>query len=365
MILVHTDSLKPGMKVAKSIASPMLGEDFEHLIKKGTLITEFSIKRLKEYEIAAVYVECEGTDDIIEENIISEQFKAVALEKMRGTFEALVDNNGELSMQEVNEFVKVADEFVDIISSKPNMMVNLMNIKNHHDSTYTHLLAVCTVSVAIGTEMGLSNEDLQLLSCAALLHDLGKLKIPEQILDKPSKLTDWEYEIIKNHPKIGLEIVANSRSLVSEGILEGIVAHHEKMDGSGYPRGLKGDEIHLFARIIAVADVFDALTSQRSYRVPSPPNEAIEYILACADSHFDMEIVQHFIAKTAAFPVGCIVELSDKRTAIVVENFPRNCMRPLVRVKSEDGSSYIDLNLSDDPSTYNLTITGVSKKTAL
>ncbi len=364
MVLIPIDSLNEGMVVAKSINNPY-SQSTEQLLKKGTTITAGHIRRLREHEITTVYIERAGTGDIKEENIIDEHFKAVALEKMRNTFDALVDSSKDFTMQEVNEFVQVADTFVDIITSKPNMMVNLMNIKNHHDSTYTHLLAVCTVSVAIGTDMGLSPEQLHILSCAALLHDLGKLKIPEEILDKPGKLTDQEYEIIKHHPEIGVEIIANNRSFVSPEILAGMGSHHEKMDGTGYPKGLKGDEIHLFARIIAVADVFDALTSHRAYRTPITPNEAMEYILGCADTHFDMEVVNHFVKKTAAFPVGCFVELSDGRTAIVVENFPENCMRPKIRVKSDDGATYKDINLLEDPSTYSLTIKGVSENTSI
>ena len=207
--------------------------------------------------------------------------------------------------------------------------------------------------MSTGISLRMSERQLHDLGMAGLLHDIGKMTIPVSILNKPGKLTDEEYEIMKSHPINAAELLKN---YVSNDIVRAIEGHHEKLDGSGYPYGRKGDNIHYYSKILAICDVYDALTSDRPYRKAAFPNEVIEYIMGCGDTHFDHEILSHFIKIIVAYPVGTFVKLSDDMLAVVVKNYPENIMRPVIRIINADGTVGEDIDLLYDNEYMNITI---------
>ena len=238
--------------------------------------------------------------------------------------------------------------------------MDMMEIKSYDNYTYSHSLNVGILSAMLASEMGISHNRLEDLTLCALMHDIGKLDIPIEIINKNGPVTPSEFDIIKTHPLKGVERMRKCFNLSTE-VLPGIQSHHEKVDGSGYPFGYIGTQIPLFGRILAVADVYDALTSQRSYRKAWHPKEALEYIIAGSDSQFDFDLVQIFSHLISVYPTGALVKLSDGSTAVVVKNHPENIFRPCIRLleSSPLGEEGYEIDLLEDARYLYLTITSV------
>ena len=185
----------------------------------------------------------------------------------------------------------------------------------------------------------------------AILHDVGKMNIPFEILGKPGKLTEEEFEMVKKHPEYGFQLLKNIHT-VSLHVAHCAYQHHERIDGSGYPRGLKGDEIHELGKIIAVADVFDAVTSNRVYRNAMLPHEGLEILYAGAGNQFEVSIVEAFRRAVAIYPMGLTVELNDDRKGVISGQNIGIGDRPIVRIIEEMGNplqeSY-EINLKNQP----------------
>lgn len=201
----------------------------------------------------------------------------------------------------------------------------------------------------IGMGMGMSEVELGHLVTAALLHDLGKLQIPDEILNKPGRLTQEEYLIMKSHATLSYQIISE-RWDISAHIKEAVLHHHENVDGSGYPDGLEGAQQTMFTRILHVADVYDALTSRRPYKEPYAPYEATEYLMGGCGIMFDREVVETLLKYVPLYPKGTMVTLSDGREAIIYENFGVHNLRPVVRLM--DGEL---LDLSNE-ANYHITL---------
>ena len=197
----------------------------------------------------------------------------------------------------------------------------------------SHCINVAAYCFNIGKQIGLANVSY----IAGLLHDVGKAKIPNEILNKPGKLTDEEFEIIKNHSLYGFEIL-KEKNCFSPLILDGVLHHHEKMNGTGYPDCLKEEQISLFAKILSVADIYDALVTKRPYKGPISGRQALEMVLALGEE-LDNKVIQSFVESVILYPVDSIVELSNGEMAKVVENNKRYPMRPKV-VEIQTGKIY-------------------------
>ncbi|NSW89854.1 MAG: HD-GYP domain-containing protein, partial [Firmicutes bacterium] len=240
------------------------------------------------------------------------------------------------------------------------LLVNIIDLKSYDDYTYSHSVNVTILSLSIGAVIGLSKNILFKLGMAALLHDIGKVFIPKEILNKNGRLNESEFEIVKTHPYKGYQILKENNSFSYYSSI-GVLHHHEKYNGTGYPFELVGSEISLLGRIITVADVYDALTSDRPYRKAMFPSEAIEYIMGGGGTLFDSEIVKFFTKIVVPYPVGTSVLLSNNTTGIVVKNYSDCCMRPIIKVVKHGDTLvtpyYIDLK--NDPNTRGIVISGI------
>lgn len=236
---------------------------------------------------------------------------------------------------------------IEEITSGNDILANLRMIQIADDYTYRHAIHVSLLSTMIGKWMGLGVDQLADLAIAGLLHDLGKCQIPPMILNKPARLSADEFEIMKSHALLSYAILQENGQ-TNEAILRGVVEHHEKMDGSGYPQGLKAQEIHLFARIIAVADVFDAMTSDRCYRASVSPFTVADEMLRAASTHLDVEVVSVFLQNVSRFFVGNEVELNTGHIGSVVMVNPYAVSRPLIKTESDflDLAKHYDLYIT-------------------
>lgn len=226
---------------------------------------------------------------------------------------------------------EVINELVGEIVKAPDAVLNLLAIKSLDDYTFSHNINVATLSMVIGKEMGLAREELHALGTGALLHDLGKLRVPGWILNKEGRLSPSEFSEIARHPRLGIDLLGKSRDLTPQA-RDVILHHHEKFAGAGYPLGQAGKEIHLLARICAIADAFDALTTPRPYREAFSPYQAMRTLVGLGMTHFDPDILQIFLRKVSLYPPGTLVKLNDGATAVVVRGNPQALLRPVVRL---------------------------------
>jgi putative nucleotidyltransferase with HDIG domain len=233
-----------------------------------------------------------------------------------------VDTNGARQMVE---------EISDSVSRNPGALISLARLKTVDDYTYMHSVAVCAMMVALARQLGLDEEQTRLAGLAGLMHDLGKAAMPMDVLNKPGKLTDSEFSVIKTHPVEGYRLLKAGKD-VDEVVLDVCLHHHEKTDGSGYPKGLKADEISLFAKMGAVCDVYDAITSNRPYKLGWDPAESLRKMAEWANGHFDGKVFQAFVKSLGIYPIGSLVKLSSGRLGVVVDQTSKSLTTPCVKV---------------------------------
>lgn len=326
------DDVKPGMILGRDIY------DFaaRTLLSEGKELSQDLIERLKQRGYPGVYIDDEWSRDIHVEEIISMELRANAVTSLR-----------ELDMDATMEASK---KIVEQILEAKVISLDLMDLKAYDDYIYQHSVNVAVFSTVIGIGAGYSIDELKDLCLAAILHDLGKIMIDERILNKPGKLNAMENEIVRRHPQLAYDMLYDRWNIPSR-VKNGVLCHHENEDGSGYPNGLSGDRIQPFAKIIHVADVYDALSSKRPYKEACSYSESFEYLMGGCGTLFNKEIVEIFAEYVAIYPKGTLVELSNGEQALVMKNNKDNRLRPKVKLK--DGTV---LDLQDMDKNRNITI---------
>ena len=275
--------------------------------------------------------------------VLSEDLYDEALGGIKNLFEVAGGSKMITAHQVVKELDNVVDQLVETVSAESGELVHIAHLKSYDEYTYHHSLSVAVLSIAIGQALNLFKPALRKLGSCAIMHDIGKILVPIDIINKPSRLTPEEFEIVKTHSSKGAEYL-ESQGIGDQELWNAVRHHHEKYDGSGYPSGLKGSEIPLFSRIVSVADVYDALTSYRSYRTPMAPPVAFETVMGEVDRAFEIGVVNAFIKKVELYPEGSIVVLSDGRMAVVVDN--SYAMRPILKLV--DTQTHINLGELDN-----------------
>lgn len=331
MRYITIEKAEPGMVLAK----PLYDNYNRIILGQSQILTLGFIQKLTERGFSGLYIEDALSEDVFIEEPIPPELRNRGVDALR--------------RGDVDATLEVAKLIVEYIISNPNVSLDLMDLRTYDDYTYRHCVNVSVIASIIGLQFGLTPIEMEEITIASIFHDLGKLLIAPEILNKPSKLTQEEYDIMKEHSRHSFELLKNKWNISSKARLS-VLHHHENEDGTGYPKGLKRDEIPLFSKIIHVADVYDALTSRRPYKKPFACSEAIEYIMGGCNRMFDEKVIHAFMKAVPIYPKGITVMLSNGEEAIVVEN-TANTLRPVIRLFNG-----LEINLNTSKQHFNITV---------
>ncbi len=308
----------------------------------------------------------------ITERISVSQEAAQAVKICAKAKQAVASMFGEARMGKAlnaEDALPLVEEISNSVLRNPDALISLARLKNKDDYTYMHSVAVCALMVALGKRLGLDDAQVREAGLAGLLHDIGKMMIPMEILDKPGKLTDAEFTIVRNHPGAGHQMLLEG-SGVSEIALDVCLHHHEKVNGTGYPDKLADEQISLYAKMGAVCDVYDAITSNRPYKSGWEPAESLRKMAEWREGHFDQRIFEAFVRSVGIYPIGSLLQLKSGRLAVVIEQTANSLLKPKVKIFFSTRSNcripheIMDLSQSgctdkivsyEDPAKWNIT----------
>ncbi|MGE9549876.1 HD-GYP domain-containing protein [Erwinia amylovora] len=343
IIKVQTHELRTGMYVHK-LEVFWLKDPLVH--NAMLLTTEQQIHRIVKNDIKEVWIDLDkgrGPDPVATQDEPGqpeaaaepggmyeeiEQAQAICLNAKGQVMDMFSDARLGRTIDTVST-LPLVDEIGGSISRHPAALLSVVRLKTHDDYTYLHSVAVCALMISLARQLELDEEQTRRAGTAGLLHDVGKAGISLAILNKPGKLTGEEFEVMKQHPVLGEDLLRKSGA--DDDLLDVALHHHEKINGSGYPHGLKGKAISLLARMAAVCDVYDAVTSNRPYKAGWNPASAMHQ-MASWEGHFDRKIFYAFVKAVGIYPVGSVVRLASGRVAVVAEPGAGSLLQPKVCV---------------------------------
>ncbi len=354
MRFVPLSHIKPGQK----LASDLVISKNRVLLRKGAVLKSSLIKKISLLGFQGVYIDDELSRGIDIEEMISHDLKISTKKEIESLFVSIQNNSESNVRRQIKSLKPLIHSIVSEITQNRHVMINVIDLRTYDDYTYSHSLNVSVISAVIGTALGMSKETVNELAMGALIHDVGKMFVDRAILNKPDKLTPEEFELMKQHSELGFQYLCKHFD-ISENSKITALQHHEKFNGSGYPLGLSGSDIHQFSRIVCVADVYDALMSDRPYRKAMLPADVMEYIMSGYSTMFDPEIVNALTMKVAPYPIGTLLILSTGQTGIVVENNESAGLRPMVKLIENGKPTDRFIDLSNDRSALNVTVKGI------
>lgn len=337
------------------LASDLIKEGRKVMLRKGVQLNELLIAKIGQLGFQGVYILDDLSRDLEVANVISDTLKYKAKADIQSLYISIQNKTESRAISALELMSKVISDIVDEILYNRKLMVNVVDLRTFDDYTFSHSVNVAVLSVVMGVALGLSRPKLNELAMGALVHDIGKVFIDRNIINKPGKLNALEFAEVKTHSMKGYDYL-QAHGQTSEQALKVVLLHHEQYNGNGYPFGLCGEQIDFFGRIVCVADVYDALTSDRPYRHAMLPSDAMEYIMGGYGTMFDPKVVKAFTRKVAAFPIGTCVRLSNGMTGIVVQNYELSCLRPRLRIVADGAPTDDYLDLASDPATLSITI---------
>lgn len=329
--LMLTRSCSPGMKLAKCIYN----EDGLALLHEGVELTQTLITRLERYGVDFVYILDKETNDLVVEDPISQETRVKALNEIKTQYKKIMEENSKSKFSKNNfmgrAFANLIKLVMDDLDSREGTHIMLLNMNVLNNYLFNHSLNVCIYATMLGLVNGYSRQEIAILGMGAMLHDIGKTKINQELLKKPGLLTHEEITEVRKHAELGFKLLKDEPNMP---LLAAHCAfqHHEREDGSGYPRGIKNNEIHDFAKLIAIIDSYDAMTTHRPHRLAMLPHQAMEILYSGVDTLYDFKKVALFRDNVAIYPIGLSVKLSTGEKGVVAHINPAIPQRPNVRI---------------------------------
>lgn len=336
---VRTRQLQPGAIIDQSI----IDRTGRILIARGTTLDDYLIDALLKLGITSIYIR-EGEEDPEEEAAAISPITLETIEHLKVPDRAKVTLS-ESVKKRVSEGIQylysntasdtftdtannIASDLMKAITDNDAIAIDINTLKVSDEYTFKHSVDVATISMVIAKKHGMTEKEVYEIGVAGLLHDLGKSQIPNEILNKAGRLTEEEFAIMKQHSLLGYKILVEKNN-VPKSVTLGVLQHHEKISGQGYPLGLTNDQICPYGKILSVADIYDALVTERPYKKAFSQRDAIEIIMSMTPD-LDISVIESFLGSVILYPVGCTVELSNGEKAKVVENNPNYILRPKV-----------------------------------
>ncbi|GAB7022081.1 HD-GYP domain-containing protein [Salidesulfovibrio brasiliensis] len=373
---ISVQDLKPGMEVVR-----MSSDMWTHLpylyTKPGVIESEMQIHRIRQEGYLDVFVRyeipgsTESEEERLERLILDRTSKAPAKnnapfhEEFRNARKAY-DEALHLTRRMVSD-VKMGRQvdveatghavegIIETAARNPDALICLSKLSRYDSYTYAHSINVAAIAVVFGEYLELPKDELLMLGMAGMLHDLGKTAVPDRIINKKGRLTPREFEEVKKHPTYGRKILEKSGN-IPQRIIQAVEEHHEKFNGSGYPSGLRKDDTGVFGRLLSLADVYDALTSDRSYKNAILPNKALAIMYGMRDQDFCSSEVQMFIKCLGIFPSGSLVRLDSGNLGVVLESNPQRPLLPKIKVILDEDLRPIPAQLVDLAATETPTV---------
>lgn len=358
------------LKGVEILAQNIINANKQVLMREGTLLNIDRIARLLKTGIKSAYIKDPQMDAHLDEelkDVIDPETRQSSIYNVKNCFERFDSNikrhkksakYGDEGILLFDGVKNISSNLIDEILNSKNPQIAMMDIKNITDYHYEHSVNVAVLSLLIGVEMGLSLKELEDLAYGAIMIDIGNSSVDKKILYKEEMLSEDEIKEVKKHVKTGYDYL-NDNTTFNAHVKNILLQHHERIDGSGYPNKMHGKDISKLAKIVMVADVYDAMTSDRSYRDAFNQSEVTEYIMANAGECFDFNIANIFVRKVVIYPVGCYVLLSNNQKGLVLQNNKDYPLRPKIRTfgnLSHDEDSQLILDLKE---TKNIVITKV------
>lgn len=344
MLFISSDNLKPGMILAMDLTVYNNYNFKTLLLREGQQLSYVYINKILSNNISGAYIKNEALINNSSKNIINEEFEADILTRIKDIFYKYKMDSFKFNNKLIWQVSDLADDLIEEIIFNKTLYYTTLEYSNIDDYIFQHCLNVAILSISLGSSIELNQHMLHELAVAALLHDVGMLQIPEGLIKQQQTLSAEEFKIVKMHP---INAVKELKQFVSNDVLRGISSHHEHVDGTGYPYKLKDNQIHLFGKILNICDVYQALSTNFTFRNAWEPPQIINYLLEKKNYKFDASIVYVFLKNIIIYPVGEYVTLSNKKTGVVLKNNSDNCLRPVVQLINPDANSnnieYVDL----------------------
>jgi HD-GYP domain-containing protein (c-di-GMP phosphodiesterase class II) len=350
--LIPISEAKEGMIVGQTI----YGVNGDILVKVGTVITNKYIEKLKSFYWKYIYIDDEYSKNVEIKCTITTEVRNKAIQFIKALYltiqtankdEHVMEKYSKVLHNQMQSCLGSIDMILDDIITENISLVDVFDVKLLENYKYAHSVNVCIISLVLGKALGLNTYDLYKLGVGAFFHDMGQMFIPLEVLNKEDVYTAADYKIMNQHTELGYRYAKDTFNLPTTSYLA-ILQHHERFDGTGYPQGKANEEISLYGRIVAVADVFDALTAPKKYREAMTPVNAFKYLINNSGKAFDPKIVKLFISKVSPYPIGFSLELENDTEAIVMENYENKPFNPKLLIFKEGGV------LLEKPYTKNL-----------
>lgn len=345
---IHIDLLRPDMLLGKPIY-----KENHIMITSGTNNLQRYAPRLQALGISHLYIEDSASEGIDIEDPISEETRVKCKETIKKSFSQLKSN----FTLDTGLIIDMSENLLEEILSHPSVLISLNEIGDIGDNTLDHSVNTTIYAICLAQQLGYHKSKILDLAFGTLLHDVGKTALNSTILFKPSKLTEEEFEYIKTHTTLGYDILFKDKR-IPESSKQICLSHHERVDGSGYPNGLRDNAIPEFAKIVSIVDVYEALTVNRCYHRAVPPQRALDILTEEASSKLDPYISSVFLQNVAVYPNGTTVLLSDGQYGIVKQQNLSFPLRPVVRVLKKGRGITIPIGEVDLMKTLNVTIIG-------